>query len=106
MQAITWNISFKGILNSGVAKDNHDSKEFEIHATVLDKLLVWEKKLYKQVKQGELIKLEYHRKVAMLNKLKKREGTTEMMEKTKADVGHLHMKYIIDMQYLDSTVSK
>ncbi|KAK4853537.1 hypothetical protein QYF36_010695 [Acer negundo] len=106
MHAITWNRSFKGIPNGEVAKDNYDSEEYETHATVLDKLLAWEKKLYEEVKQGELIKLEYHRKVAMLNKLKKRGATTETMEKTKAAVSHLHTRYIVDMQSLDSTVSE
>ncbi|KAK2661162.1 hypothetical protein Ddye_007695 [Dipteronia dyeriana] len=106
MHAITWNRSFMGIPNSEVAKDNYDSEEYETHATVLDKLMAWEKKLYEEVKQGELIKLEYHRKVAMLNKLKKREATMETMEKTKAAVSHLHTRYIVDMQSLDSTVSE
>ncbi|KAL5783238.1 hypothetical protein ACOSP7_008267 [Xanthoceras sorbifolium] len=106
MHAITWNRSFKGIQNGEPAKDNFDSEEYETHATVLDKLLAWEKKLYEEVKQGELIKLEYHRKVSVLNKLKKRGATTETMEKTKAAVSHLHTKYIVDMQSLDSTVSE
>lgn len=31
-------------------KDDFDSEEHETHATVLDKLLAWEKKLYDEVK--------------------------------------------------------
>lgn len=53
---------------------------------------------------GELMKLEYQRKVTLLNKLKKRGASAESIEKTKAAVSHLHTRYIVDMQSLDSTV--
>lgn len=58
------------------------------------------------VKAGELMKLEYQRKVGQLNKLKKRGASSESLEKTKAAVSHLHTRYIVDMQSLDSTVSE
>lgn len=58
------------------------------------------------IEAGELIKQEYQRKVALLNKLKKRNATLESLEKTKAAVSHLHTRYIVDMQSLDSTVSE
>lgn len=104
MRVITWNKSFKGISNGEGGKDDFDSEEYETHATVLDKLLAWEKKLYEEVKQGELMKLEYQRKVNLLNKQKKRNVTAESLEKTKAAVSHLHTRYIVDMQSMDSTV--
>lgn len=50
MRVITWNRSFKGIPNGDGGKDEFDSEEYESHATVLDKLLAWEKKLYDEVK--------------------------------------------------------
>lgn len=50
MRVITWNRSFKGIPNGDGGKDDFDSEEYETHATVLDKLLAWEKKLYEEVK--------------------------------------------------------
>ncbi|KZV42003.1 hypothetical protein F511_14317 [Dorcoceras hygrometricum] len=107
MQVITWNKSFKGAHNSSEgAKDTVDAEDYETHATVLDKLLAWEKKLYEEVKAGELIKQEYQRKVAVLNKLKKRKASSEQLEKAKAAVSHLHTRYIVDMQSLDSTVSE
>ncbi|XP_057739032.1 protein ROLLING AND ERECT LEAF 2 [Arachis stenosperma] len=107
MRVITWNRSFRGVSNGGDgAKDDFDSEEYETHATVLDKLLAWEKKLYEEVKQGELMKFEYQRKVAILNKQKKRGASAESLEKTKAAVSHLHTRYIVDMQSMDSTVSE
>lgn len=50
MRVITWNRSFRGVSNGDGAKDDFDSEEYETHATVLDKLLAWEKKLYEEVK--------------------------------------------------------
>lgn len=105
MRVITWNRSFKGIPNVDDGKDEFDSEEHETHATVLDKLLAWEKKLYDEVKAGELMKFEYQKKVASLNRLKKR-GNSEASEKAKAAVSHLHTRYIVDMQSMDSTVSE
>ncbi|KAF5461579.1 hypothetical protein F2P56_017660 [Juglans regia] len=104
MRVITWNKSFRAIATSEGEKDDFDSEENETHATVLDKLLAWEKKLHQEVKQGELMKLEYQRKVSLLNKQKKRNVSAESLEKTKAAVSHLHTRYIVDMQSMDSTV--
>lgn len=50
MQVITWNKSFRGVNNGDGGKDDFDTEEYETHATVLDKLLAWEKKLYEEVK--------------------------------------------------------
>lgn len=52
------------------------------------------------------MKFEYNRKVALLSKQKKRNPNSESLEKTKAAVSHLHTRYIVDMQSLDSTVSE
>lgn len=52
------------------------------------------------------MKFEYQRKVASLNKLKKRGTNSEGLEKAKAAVSHLHTRYIVDMQSMDSTVSE
>nr|GMD41409.1 nitrate regulatory gene2 protein [Ipomoea batatas] len=107
MQIITWNKSLRGISNGNGAKDNYaDDDESETHATVLDKLLAWEKKLYEELKAGEIIKHEYQRKIAILNKLKKRNASSESLEKVKAAVSHLHTRYIVEMQSLDSTVAE
>lgn len=50
MKVITWNRSFKGLPNTTDGKDEFDEDEWETHATVLDKMLAWEKKLYDEVK--------------------------------------------------------
>ncbi|KAK4267462.1 hypothetical protein QN277_024240 [Acacia crassicarpa] len=106
MRVITWNRSFRGMPNMDDGKDDLDFEGHETHATLLDKLLAWEKKLYDEVKAGELMKFEYQRKVASLNKLKKRGKSSDSLERAKAAVSHLHTRYIVDMQSLDSTVSE
>lgn len=106
MRVITWNRSFRGLINTEEKDDEFDSEEHETHATVLDKMLAWEKKLYDEVKAGEQMKLDYQKKVASLNKLKKRGASTESLERAKAAVSHLHTRYIVDMQSMDSTVSE
>ncbi|OVA02994.1 protein of unknown function DUF632 [Macleaya cordata] len=104
MRVITWNRSFRGLQN---ADDGNDEIEtYDTLASVLDKLLAWEKKLYDEVKVGEVMKFEYQKKVALLNKQKNRGTSFEALEKTKAAVSHLHTRYIVDMQSLDSTVSE
>ncbi|KAK9273464.1 hypothetical protein L1049_018274 [Liquidambar formosana] len=106
MRVITWNRSFRGVPNGEGGRDDFDAEEQETHASVLDKLVAWEKKLYDEVKTSELMKLEYQKKVTLLNKQKKRGATSESLEKTKAAVSHLHTRYIVDMQSMDSTVSE
>ncbi|KAM0934025.1 hypothetical protein DsansV1_C33g0224421 [Dioscorea sansibarensis] len=106
MRVITWNRSFKGMPNTVEGKDDFDNDEHETHATVLDKMLAWEKKLYDEVKAAEHMKIDYQRKVAALNKQKKRGTNPEALERAKAAVSHLHTRYIVDMQSLDSTVSE
>ena len=50
------------------------------------------------------MKYVYQKKIATLNKQKKHSTNSEALEKTKAAVSHLHTRYIVDMQSMDSTV--
>ena len=52
------------------------------------------------------MKFEYQRKVNSLNKHKKRGSNSDALEKAKAAVSHLHTRYIVDIQSMDSTVSE
>ncbi|KAK4760754.1 hypothetical protein SAY87_005647 [Trapa incisa] len=106
MQVITWNRSFRGLENAFDVKDDFDAEEDETHATLLDKLLAWEKKLYDEVKGGEQLKMEYQKKVGSLNRQKRRSPSSESLQRIKAAVSHLHTRYIVDMQSMDSTVSE
>ncbi|GFQ08536.1 hypothetical protein PHJA_002997600 [Phtheirospermum japonicum] len=57
MRVITWNRSFRGLPNNDDGADDFDSEEQETHATVLDKMLAWEKKLYDEVKVSSCLHL-------------------------------------------------
>lgn len=50
MRVITWNRSCKGLKDEDDGKDDFDNEKSETHATILDKMLAWEKKLYDEVK--------------------------------------------------------
>jgi hypothetical protein len=51
MHVITWNRSFKNLPDQEDIRGNFEIDErFETHATVLDRMLAWEKKLYDEVK--------------------------------------------------------
>ncbi|XP_062187910.1 protein ROLLING AND ERECT LEAF 2-like [Phragmites australis] len=106
MQVITWNRSFKGIPQPENVKNELDDDEWETHATILDKLLAWEKKLCHEVKEFEVIKMTYQRKLAVLNKKKQRGASSSSVEKTKSVVSHLHTKYIVDLQTMELTVAE
>ncbi|KAL6884651.1 hypothetical protein ACP4OV_010587 [Aristida adscensionis] len=107
MHVITWNRSFKNLPDHDDLNGNFEIDErYETHAAVLDRMLAWEKKLYDEVKAGELMKIDYQKKVALLHKQKRRGVKLETLEKTKAAVSHLHTRYIVDMQSMDSTVSE
>jgi len=52
------------------------------------------------------MKIDYQKKVTLSQKQKKQGVKLETLEKTKAAVSHLHTRYIVDMQSMDSTVSE
>ncbi|KAG6519551.1 protein ROLLING AND ERECT LEAF 2-like [Zingiber officinale] len=106
MRVITWNRSFKGISQAESAQDDFVSDELETHGTILDKMLAWEKKLYDEVRAGEFMKIEYKKKLVMLNKLEKRGINSTTLGRTKSAVSHLQTRYIVDMQSMDATVSE
>ncbi|KQK20360.1 nitrate regulatory gene2 protein [Brachypodium distachyon] len=106
MQVITWNRSFKGIPQPENVKNELDDDEGETHATVLEKLLAWEKKLSHEVKEFEVIKMEYQQKLAVLNKKKQRGASSSSLEKSKSAASHLHTKYVVDLQTMESTIAE
>lgn len=106
MQVITWNRSFKGIPQPEHVKNELDDDEWETHATILEKLLAWEKKLSHEVKEFEVIKMEYQQKLAALNKKKQRGVSSSSLERAKSAASHLHTKYVVDLQTMESTIAE
>jgi len=60
MRVVTWDRSFRETPNTDEVKDDFDLEERETLATVLDKLLAWEKKLYNEVKVSRVETFVYH----------------------------------------------
>ncbi|KAK9066085.1 hypothetical protein SSX86_015487 [Deinandra increscens subsp. villosa] len=92
--------------HSNSAKLDSSSKEKQTHTTLLEKMLAWEKKLYDQVKAGEMMKHEYRKRIALLNMLRKRGSSSDRLKQTEATVNDMHTRYIVEMQSIDSTVSE
>ncbi|KAJ4819265.1 hypothetical protein LUZ62_031831 [Rhynchospora pubera] len=106
LNVITWNRSFRGTSETEEAKEDFDKDDWETHATVLDKIFAWEKKLYDEVKEVEIMKMAYNEKLASLNKKKKRGAGSGSIERTKSIASHLHTKYVVAMQTMESTLSE
>ncbi|PKA54374.1 hypothetical protein AXF42_Ash000207 [Apostasia shenzhenica] len=106
MKVIRWNKPIGDNGSEGDTKDDLDDEKWETHAIVLEKMQAWEKKLYDEVKAAELIKIGYQRKLSLLNKQKKKATNPETLETIKAAVSHLHTRYIVDIQSMDSTISE
>ncbi|XP_065869293.1 protein ROLLING AND ERECT LEAF 2-like isoform X1 [Euphorbia lathyris] len=102
MHVITWNRSLRGM----PSVDDFDAEENEPYAAVSDEMLAWEKKLYDEVKAGEIMKYEYQKKVALLNKQKKQGSNNESVEELKASACQLHTRYTVGMQSVDSIVAE
>lgn len=52
------------------------------------------------------MKYAYQKKIALLNKLKKGGASNDSLERAQANVNHLHTRYTVDMQSIDSTIAE
>eukprot|EP00249_Psilotum_nudum_P024000 c29054_g1_i1 orf=260-2413(+) len=93
--------------SSGNALVNEDvdgcilCEEKETHASTLDKLLAWEKKLYDEVKAGEVIRIELEKKSTQLKNQKQRDDPMTI-NRTKAVIKSLQTKYLVEFQAVDA----
>ena len=87
---ITWNRSFRGLQNVDDGKDDFDAEEHETHATVLDKLLAWEKKLYDEVKVCCSISFRFILSLFVLQL-----GRAQCSSKAPASAGHTQTHYTL-----------
>lgn len=86
-------------VNANPLKDGHEG-----HASTLDRLLAWEKKLYDEVKAGEAIRLELEKRYAQLKSQKERGEDAVKIDKTKALLKSLQTRYIVECQAVDSAI--
>ncbi|KAH7315262.1 hypothetical protein KP509_21G041700 [Ceratopteris richardii] len=74
----------------------------ETHASTLDKLLAWERKLYDEVKLGELVRVRLERKSVELKKQKKQDLSSARFIRTKSVVKSLQSRYLVEVQAVDA----
>ncbi|XP_024529343.1 nitrate regulatory gene2 protein [Selaginella moellendorffii] len=73
------------------------------HATTLDKLYAWEKKLYVEVKENDSISAEFERKCKLLKKLDARGARDEAIDKTRVAIKMLETQMQVSMQAMKAT---
>ncbi|KAE8732657.1 Late embryoproteinsis abundant (LEA) hydroxyproline-rich glycoprotein family, putative isoform 1 [Hibiscus syriacus] len=72
------------------------------HASTLDRLYVWERKLYDEVKASETVRSEYDLKCKFLRQLESRAESSSKIDKTRAVVKDLHSRIRVAIQRIHS----
>ncbi|KAL8246154.1 hypothetical protein R6Q59_007370 [Mikania micrantha] len=72
------------------------------HASTLDRLYAWEKKLYDEVKANEMLRKVYDQKRKLLRKLESTGESSRRIDKTRATVKDLHWRIGVAIQRIDS----
>ncbi|XP_027331225.1 nitrate regulatory gene2 protein-like [Abrus precatorius] len=72
------------------------------HASTLDRLYAWERKLYDEVKASEIVRKEYDMKCKILRQLESKEQKTSAVDKTRATVKDLHSRIRVAIHRIDS----
>lgn len=75
------------------------------HASTLDRIYAWEKKLYDEVKAGERLRITYDKKCALLRHQDAKGEDHQLVDKTRAAIKSLHTGIKVSIQAIDS-VSK
>ncbi|KAL5994884.1 hypothetical protein ACLOJK_024941 [Asimina triloba] len=75
------------------------------HASTLDRLYAWERKLYDEVKASGVIRREYDMKCKLLRQQESREENPIKIDKTRAIVKDLHSRIIVAIHRIN-TISK
>lgn len=73
------------------------------HASTLDRLYAWEKKLYDEVKAGQVLRSNFDQKCKLL---RQQESRGESTDKTRAAVKGLHSRIKVAIQRIDSISKK
>ncbi|XP_044469814.1 protein ALTERED PHOSPHATE STARVATION RESPONSE 1-like [Mangifera indica] len=117
-KVITWkrttssrSSSSRNPLNTGAKDDMSDSGSdfFEdfcmiagSHASSLDRLYAWEKKLYDEVKASEYIQKQYDQKCDQLRHQFAKDHSTHAIDKTRSVIKDLYSRIIVALQSVDS----
>ncbi|KAK6936277.1 protein of unknown function DUF630 [Dillenia turbinata] len=72
------------------------------HASTLDRLHAWERKLYDEVKASEMVRGKYDMKRKLLRQQESRGASSQRIDKTRANVKDLHSRIIVAIHRIDS----
>lgn len=72
------------------------------HASTLDRLFAWEKKLYDEVKASQLVRREYDTKCRLLREQESRCESQHKIDKTRAVVKDLHSRIRVAIHRIDA----
>uniref|UniRef100_A0A2P2JPW1 Uncharacterized protein MANES_04G052500 n=1 Tax=Rhizophora mucronata TaxID=61149 RepID=A0A2P2JPW1_RHIMU len=72
------------------------------HASTLDRLFAWEKKLYDEVKASAMVRRDYDAKCRYLRELESNGESSQKIDKTRAIVKDLHSRIRVAIQRIDS----
>ncbi|KAG5053209.1 hypothetical protein GLYMA_02G274300v4 [Glycine max] len=72
------------------------------HASTLDRLYAWERKLYDEVKASEIVRKEYDMKCKFLRQLESKGEKTSTVDKTRAKVKDLHSRIRVAIHRINS----
>ncbi|CAJ1971180.1 unnamed protein product [Sphenostylis stenocarpa] len=72
------------------------------HASTMDRLYAWERKLYDEVKASEIVRKEYDMKCKILRQLESKGEKTSKVDKTRATVKDLHSRIRVAIHRIDS----
>ncbi|XP_019166790.1 PREDICTED: uncharacterized protein LOC109162574 isoform X2 [Ipomoea nil] len=80
-------LSSKFLVNPSIIEENSDQNSS--HQSTLDRLRLWEKKLYQEVRAGERVRLAYEKKCAQLRNQEENNADHPSIDKTRAAIGSL-----------------
>ncbi|GLT64993.1 hypothetical protein SLA2020_374510 [Shorea laevis] len=105
--ALSWSRSSKSLqfTRDAVARGSSEPCRPGAHCITLDRLYAAEQKLYKEVKEEEISKLEYERKSKLLQKQEEENHDWTKTEKTRSSVESLEMDISRLQQSISSTCS-
>ncbi|KAK8498362.1 hypothetical protein V6N13_052135 [Hibiscus sabdariffa] len=72
------------------------------HASTLDRLYAWERKLYDEVKASETVRSEYDLKCKILRQLESRAESSSKIDRTRAVIKDLHSRIRVAIQRIHS----
>lgn len=76
------------------------------HCSTVERLYVWEKKLFQEVKEAESIRIEHEKRVSQLRKQEIKGGDYMKIEKNKKEIQKLESRMMVASQAMETTSSE